>query len=231
MNSIPLNKRIIFALDFDTVEIAKSWVIKLKDKIKFFKVGLQLFLIGGFDFLKWLKDQDVDIMLDLKFLDIPRTVNTALNQVKDYVDYITVHSRDVIMKEIPDEFKSKILGITVLTCFVDKNTNLEFGCSVDELVMRRAHHIVDNNCAGVVASGCETKMLREKFGDIIIITPGISLEKPRNDDQKRVVTIEEAFKNRSNYVVIGRPVYQSFNPIRTIDLAQEKIEGVLKKGG
>lgn len=230
MNNIPLNKRIIFALDMDTVIEARSWVTKLKDKIKFFKVGLQLFLIGGFDFLKWLKDQDVDIMLDLKFLDIPRTVNTALNQAKDYADYMTVHSRDVIMKEIPDNVRYKILGITVLTCFSNKNTNLEFGCNVEDLVVRRTRHIVDNNCAGVVASGKETKMLREKFGDIIIVTPGIVLDKERDDDQKRVVSIERAFETGSDHIVAGRPIYQSCDPIKTIDLAQEKIEGALNKG-
>jgi len=224
MNRIPLNKRIIFALDFDTVEMAKSWVIKLKDKIKHFKVGLQLFLIGGFDFLKWLKDQDVDIMLDLKFLDIPRTVNTALNQVKDYADYITVHSREVILESIPEDLRGKILGVTVLTCFDNNDTISDSYYGVDTLVIKRTDYVIKNNCAGVVASGRETNILRKIYNDdFIIVTPGISLEKPRNDDQKRVVTIEEAFKNGSNYVVIGRPVYQSDDPIKTVELAQEKI--------
>jgi len=228
---IPLNKRIIFALDFDSVKAAKMWVLTLREHIKFYKVGYQLFLKGGLEFVEWLKNQGVDVMLDLKLFDIPRTVNAALNQVKDYADYITVHSRDVILKEIPDDIKSKILGVTVLTCFDDEDMIEECNCTVEYLVLRRITSIVSNKCGGFVMSGRELDFLKYNFTgiDYKVIIPGVKIDKPRDDDQKRVVTIEEAFKNGADHVVIGRPIYQSNNMIETVELAQNKIRNTIRR--
>jgi len=224
VKNISLNKRIIFALDFDSVDSAKTWVKLLKDKIKFYKVGMQLFLRGGFDFIEWLKDQDVDIMLDLKLFDIPRTMDACLYQIGDYVKYVTAHSQCNILSQISEEYRSKILGVTVLTCFDDNDTINDSYYGVDTLVINRTDCVIRNNCAGIVASGREVNILRKIYNDdFIIVTPGIMLDKERNDDQKRIVTIEEAFKNGSDYAVVGRPIYQSDNPIKTVELAQEKI--------
>lgn len=246
MNGEPINKRIILALDVNTVDEAKNIVNKLKDKIKFYKVGLQLFLIGGIDFLKWLKDQDVDIMLDLKFFDIPRTIDAAINQVQEYARFLTVHSQCNILSKISEEYRNKILGVIVLICFNDsdmeddstyisKNTGLPTfmeGPSIDERVVIRTVQSYNNNCAGVVTSGLEVGKLKNIFKvnnwyeydkQFVFVVPGIQLEQKRQDDQKRVTTIEDAFENGADYVVIGRSILQSKDMIKTVELAQEKI--------
>jgi len=237
MNTDSLNKRIILALDVSTVEEAKNIVNKLKDKIKFYKVGLQLFLVGGTDFLKWLKDQDVDIMLDLKFFDIPRTIDAAINQVQEYARYLTVHSQCNILNKISEEYRKKILGVTVLTCFEDDDVTHD--CSpvynhhdmrVTNFVRTRTLDTCDAHCAGVVLSGLDLtdsrmylKCQRNSYHNFVFVVPGIQLEQKRQDDQKRVTTIEDAFENGADYIVIGRPILQSINMIETVELAQEKI--------
>lgn len=220
MKEIDLNKRIILALDVNTIDEAKVWVKLLKNKIKFYKVGYQLFLKGGLDFVAWLKDEGVDVMLDLKLFDIPRTVNAALNQVKDYTDYITVHSRDVILEKIPEELRSKILGVTVLTCFDDDDTKYECNKTVFDLVMKRIEHIIRYECAGVVMSGRELDFIPSSHKYKIIV-PGIKLDKPRNDDQKRVVTYDDAFKNGADHIVVGRPILHAYDPLGLVDDIQE----------
>jgi len=231
VNNIDFNKRIILALDVDDVEFAKNWVQLTKSRIKFYKVGLQLFLKGGLNFVKWLKDQDVDVMLDLKLFDIPRTVNAALEQVKDYADYITVHSRMKIMKEIPENVRHKILGVTVLTCFDNDDLTYD-GCSFSPktLVLKRAKYAIYNKCAGVVASGLEITDLRERFGnEFKMIVPSIKLEKPRDDDQARVVTYKQAFKDGADHIVVGRPIIQSDDPMDLIERVQENMRYIVKR--
>ena len=237
----PINKRIILALDVSTIDEAKNIVNKLKDKIKFYKVGLQLFLVGGTDFLKWLKDKDADIMLDLKFFDIPRTIDAAINQVQEYVRYLTVHSQCNILDKIDEKYRNKILGVSVLTCFNDIDVqddcgihDYHYNVSVDKFVRRRVIQAYKTGCAGAVLSGLELETIRETLTfqrrvwdiynpDFVLITPGIQLTEQRNDDQKRVVTIEEAFNSGADYVVIGRPILKSDDMIKTIELAQEQI--------
>lgn len=230
---IPLNKRIIMALDVDDVDRAKVLINMLKDQIRFYKVGYQLFLKAGLDFIKWMKeDQDLKVMLDLKLFDIPRTVNAALNQVKDYADYITVHSRDIILRNIPEDIRPKILGVTVLTCFDDNDTRYETNDSVYSLVLRRIKHILAHKCSGIVMSGRELGIIEENnlfesYQKCKIVVPGVQIDKPRDDDQKRVVTIEDAFKHGADHVVIGRPIYQNRWPRETVMNAQAKIKKVL----
>lgn len=240
MNTDSLNKRIILALDVDTVDEAKNIVNKLKGRIKFYKVGLQLFLVGGIDFLKWLKDQDVDIMLDLKFLDIPRTIDAAVNQIQEYVRYLTVHSQCSILHMISEEYRKKILGVTVLTCFENDDVSVEHrydsfylpvyenSTIIEDLVCSRTIQAYTSNCGGIILSGNELPIIRDqletwKLSDFVLVVPGIQLSEQRTDDQKRITTLENAFNNGADYVVIGRPILKSDDMIKTVELAQEKI--------
>lgn len=241
INGEPINKRIILALDVNTVNEAKIIVNKLKDKIKFYKVGMQLFLVGGIDFLEWMAKQEVDVMLDLKFFDIPRTIETSIGQIGCYVRYLTVHSQCNILDKIDEKYRNKILGVSVLTCFNDIDVqddcgihDYHYNVSVDKFVRRRVVQAYKTGCAGAVLSGLELETIRETLTfqrrvwdinnpDFVLITPGIQLTEQRNDDQKRVVTIEEAFNSGADYVVIGRPILKSNNMIKTVELAQEQI--------
>ena len=83
MHDIPLNERIIFALDFSTPQEARAWVERLDGQVRFFKVGLQLFLAGWWPIIDYITDRGNKVMVDLKFFDIPETVALAVAQLRD----------------------------------------------------------------------------------------------------------------------------------------------------
>ena len=139
--NIPLNERIIFALDVDSEKEAKKWVDLLEDHIRFYKVGLQLFLAGWFNIVDWIVHRDLEVMVDLKFFDVPQTVASAVSQLKNRgASFATVHGNDEILKAAVREKKdTRILAVTVLTS-LDQVDLMELGfkCSVKELVLSRA---------------------------------------------------------------------------------------------
>ena len=230
--SIPLNKRIIFALDVATPQEAKIWVERLKGHIKFYKVGLQLFMAGWFDIVDWILKQDLEVMLDLKFFDVPQTVALAVMQLRDRgISFATVHGNDEILKAaVENKNGIKILAVTVLTS-LDEMDLKEFGfqCSVEELVFTRAKRALQIGCDGIVSSGLEASRLRKDLGhNFLIIIPGVRPIK-NQDDQKRVVDIREAFVNGADYVVIGRPIRNANDPITLIEQMQTQIKDVLSE--
>jgi orotidine-5'-phosphate decarboxylase len=119
VKNIPLNERIIFALDFFDPGEALSWVSKLDGHVKFFKVGLQLFLAGWWNVIEEIAKRDNKVMVDLKFFDIPETVYLAVQQLKNRgVTFATIHGNDPIIEAAVKEKNGlKILAVTVLTSF------------------------------------------------------------------------------------------------------------------
>ena len=177
--SIPLNERIIFALDVDSAEQAKEQVQRLESHIRFFKVGLQLFLAGWFPVVQWIAGRGHKVMLDLKFYDIPQTVKLAVERLRDKdVTFATVHGNQPIVKAaVQAAADVKILAVTVLTSFGGEDVEKFFGLSrkkVEDIVLERARQAIDSGAAGIVASGMEAPRLRSELGaDYLIITPGI----------------------------------------------------------
>jgi orotidine-5'-phosphate decarboxylase len=229
---IPLEKRIIFALDVDTEEKAKEWVHKLKSHIKFYKVGLQLFLAGWFKIIDWIIEQDLEVMLDLKFFDVPQTVGLAVEQLKNRrVSFATVHGNDEILKAAANKKGDvKILAVTVLTSLDEGDMKaLGFDCPVEELVLSRAKRALALGCDGIVSSGLEAEKLRSELGDnFLIVVPGVRPVQNRVDDQKRTVDIKRAFTHGADYVVIGRPIRNARDPIQEVIKMQEDIKETLK---
>lgn len=228
---IALNKRIIFALDLDAPPAAKEWVHTLKDRIGFFKVGLELFLAGGWDLVHWIIDQGPEVMLDLKFFDVPQTVAKAVAQVHRHnVALTTVHGNDGMLQaasEVPGP--TKILAVTALTSLDATDLQaLGFACSAEELVRSRAERALNLGCAGVVSSGLEVPALRRNLPDrLLVVVPGVRpVENRGPDDQKRTVTVRQAFANGADHVVIGRPIRQAQDPVRTVDEMQTEISAV-----
>ena len=119
MKEIPLNERIIFALDVESVQLAEAWVERLESHIRFYKVGLQLFLAGWFNIVEWIAKRNNKVMLDLKFFDVPETVKLAVRQLRDRgVTFATVHGNDPIVRAaVEAKGEVKVLAITVLTSF------------------------------------------------------------------------------------------------------------------
>ncbi|TBV81803.1 MAG: orotidine-5'-phosphate decarboxylase [Desulfobulbaceae bacterium] len=229
--NIPLNERIIFALDVSSHAEAMDWVKKLDGDIKFFKVGLQLFLAGWFPTIEAIIARGNKVMVDLKFFDIPETVRLAVDQLKNRgVTFVTVHGNDPILKAATqDKNGLKILAITVLTSF-GENDMKEMGMtgSVGDLVLLRAKKAFELGCDGVVASGLEADKIREELGDnFLVVTPGIrpgaNIE-DENDDQTRIATAKEAFISGADHVVIGRPIRNSSDPVALIKKLQEEIK-------
>lgn len=233
LKRIPLNKRIIFALDVSTPAEARTWVEKLESQIKFFKVGLELFLAGGFDMVDWIIRRDLEVMLDLKFFDVPQTVASAVRQLEGRgVTYTTVHGNDAILKAAAGAKKEvKILAVTVLTSLDQGDLNdLGFQCSPEELVLSRARRALQAGCDGVVASGLEAPMIRKDLGSrLFVVVPGVRPVQNQPDDQKRIIDVRSAFLNGADQVVIGRPIRQALNPGLLIQEMQGQIEEALEK--
>jgi orotidine-5'-phosphate decarboxylase len=229
VKNININERIIFALDVPAPDDAKQWVRKLDGDIKFFKVGLELFLAGWWDIVDFIIDRGNQVMLDLKFFDIPETVHLAIQQVKNRGVFLTtIHGNDAIIKAaVADKGNVKVLAVTVLTSF-DESDMRQMGMSgaVEDLVLIRARKAIELGCDGVVSSALEVKTLRGQLGDgFYSVTPGIrpSSSVPVQDDQKRIATAKLAMVNGADHIVVGRPIRDAGDPIRVIKQLQEEI--------
>ena len=209
---IPDNQRLIFALDVPSVEQAKQLVEDLGDTVVFYKLGLELFMAGGYiELIQWLKQRGKLIFVDLKFFDVTQTVKSAVKQLDQYgATFATVHGNEAILKAAVEVKKStKILAVTVLTSFDQSDIDDLFSVKdvdLKKLVLLRAQRAISAGCDGVISSGLEAKDLRKNYGqNFIVVTPGVRpLEKV--DDQKRTVNIEQAFENGADYIVVGRPI-------------------------
>jgi orotidine-5'-phosphate decarboxylase len=224
-------ERIILALDFSEHEIALKWVEKLRTKIKTFKVGSVLFLNSGSEGLKEIANLGAKIFLDLKFHDIPTTVEkTARQSVRFGANMFTIHTLGGIemMKAVSDAVKEEadklsypkplVLGVTVLTSH-DKLSLERVGINapVQDTVMNLAQLAEKANIDGLVCSGVEVDALRKEFGDrFTLVVPGI---RPGTDkhDQKRVTTPAEAVSKGADYLVIGRAITEAQNPEEVVD--------------
>src|SRR6185369_12063727 len=176
--SIPVNERLIFALDVPTIDEARQYVKNLGDTVIFYKLGLQIFMAGGYyDLIDHLVGQGKKVFVDLKFFDVPETVAAAVRQLRNRkVDFTTVHGNDEILKAaVKEKTGVKILAVTVLTSFDQHDLNdLGFKCEVEKLVLSRARRALEIGCDGVISSGMEAPRLREHLGDnFLIVTPGI----------------------------------------------------------
>ena len=227
---IPLNERIIFALDISTSEEAKRWVETLEAHTKFFKVGLQLFLVGGFEIIEWILKRDLKVFVDLKFFDVPETVKLAIRTLTDKgVSFATVHGNDAILRAAVEAAQGvQILAVTVLTSLDEADIRaLGFKCSVQDLVLSRARRAVEIGCSGVISSGLEAPMIRKELGDnFLVVVPGIRPAK-NVDDQKRTVDARGAFENGADYIVVGRPIRDASDPVAVIKSMQAQIRSAL----
>lgn len=208
---IPRHERLIFALDTTDIEEAKRLVNELDDYVHFYKIGLELFVAGGyFELLDWLTERKKKSFVDLKFFDVPQTVASAVRQLRGKnANFVTVHGNDEIIRAAAAEKNGvKILAVTVLTSMNESDIK-EFGykdISVQDLVLSRARRSLDAGADGVISSGLEAPQLREELGErFLIVVPGIR-PVANVDDQKRTVDVEKAFENGADYIVVGRPI-------------------------
>jgi len=235
MKHIPLEERMIYALDVDSQDEAERWVDRLGEHIHFYKVGLQLFLAGWFHVIDMILHRGHKVMVDLKFFDIPETVALAVRELKHRgATFITVHGNDPILRAAVQERNgAKILAVTVLTSFDESDMKeMGFTGSVEQLVFLRAKKALALGCDGIVSSGLEVPALRDGLGDkFLIVTPGIrpgaNVDVIQEDDQKRIATAYQAIRNGADYVVVGRPIRNAKDPVAVVKAMQDDIARAL----
>jgi orotidine-5'-phosphate decarboxylase len=222
-------ERLIVALDVPHVNAAKALVTSLGDSVRFYKLGLELFMAGDyFSLLDWLVSQNKKVFVDLKFFDVPETVRSAVRALAGSgATFATVHGNQSIMEAAAqDKGDLKILAVTVLTS-LDRGDldDLGFACDVDKLVLSRARRALATGVDGIVSSGLEAPMIRRELGGkLLVVTPGIRpVENKPVDDQKRTVDVAQAFKNGADYIVVGRPIRQAQNPQAAAEAVQRTI--------
>jgi orotidine-5'-phosphate decarboxylase len=227
--SIPSRERLIFAMDVPTAEEARRLAERLGDSVVFYKLGLQLFMAGGYyELIEWMRARGKKVFVDLKFFDVPETVKLAVAQLNNRgVEFVTVHGNDSILKAAAEAKKDvKILAVTVLTSLDRGDLNdLGFACDVEQLVLSRARRSLEAGCDGVVSSGQEAAKLRKELGArLMIVCPGIRpVDNTASDDQKRTVDVHQAFANGADYIVVGRPIRNAADPRAKAEEIQSQI--------
>ncbi len=230
--SIAARERLIFAMDVPNADAARRLADTLGDSVSFYKLGLELFTSSGaFELLDWMVGRGKRVFVDLKFFDVPATVAAAVQNLRNRgVAFTTVHGNQAIMEAaVKAAGEVGILAVTVLTS-LDRGDldDLGFKCDVEQLVLSRARRALAAGCVGVVSSGLEAKLLRAGVDDrLIVVTPGIRpVENRPSDDQKRVVSVAEAFTNGADYIVVGRPIREAADPRAAAEAIQTTIAGV-----
>ncbi len=231
MPIIPIDERIIFALDFAEPKTALAHVERFDEQIKFFKVGLQLFLAGGWPVVEKIVSRGNKVMLDLKLYDIPATVQLAVTQFRDRgVTFATVHGYGpVVEAALAADSGVKILAVTVLTSLGSEEiAELHYPGTVEDLVVERAKKALALGCHGLVCSAREAARLRRECGhDFAMVTPGIRPSGAAADDQQRIATPGRAIADGADYLVIGRPIRDADDPAAAISAIQQEIAGAL----
>ena len=217
-------------MDVPDCDRARSLVEELGDSVTFYKIGLELMMTGEyFELLDWMLARDKKVFADLKFFDIPATVGSAVRQLKDRgASFVTVHGNQSIMEAAAENKGDdlKVLAVTVLTS-LDRGDldDLGFACDIESLVLSRAKRALETGCDGVISSGLEAPKLREAIDHkLLVITPGIRpVDNKPSGDQKRVVTVDKAFSNGADYIVVGRPIRDADSPRAAAEAIQATI--------
>ena len=228
--------RIVVSLDFPNQEKTLDIVKKLDPSSCRLKVGKELFTSAGPDIVKKLIDMGFDVFLDLKFHDIPSTVARACTAAASLgVWMINVHASGgqqmlAAAREAIDRHQHKPLltAVTVLTSLNDNDLNsMGINNSVNEQVITLARLARQEGLDGVVCSAQEVAILKKEFGEnFCLVTPGIRPSGTSSDDQSRIMTPAQAIAAGSHYLVIGRPVTQSPDPVATLMAIDKEIKAI-----
>jgi len=229
-----MNKKIIVAIDLSNLNKAIRLAKKIKNEVYAFKIGHEFFYNFGIDGYKKIYKICPRIFLDLKLHDIPNTVVkglTAISKLKPIFTTIHISGGDKMQKvsKIKNYKKMKVLGVTILTS-LDKKQTVKYykEKNINMLVKKFAKYAKNNNLNGLVCSPLEIAVVRKAIGNkMTLVVPGIRLEnksKNKKDDQKRTLTPKEAIKLGADYLVIGRPIVESQNPLETIKSINQSIK-------
>ena len=217
------SKRIIVALDSSNFDKVKKLAETLKKEVYAFKIGYQFFFNFGIKGYKKIHSICPNIFLDLKLHDIPNTVEKgmdALLKIKPKLTTIHISGGDQMMKAaIKNKKNTKVLGVSILTSIDNSQTKKFYNQKDLSILVRKFSKFAKKNkLDGVVCSPNEIKYVRKEVGkNFIIVTPGIRINnKIKSDDQKRIQTPKKAIELGADYLVIGRPITESKNPLKVL---------------
>lgn len=226
--------KVVVALDFDNKSDALAFIEKLQPDDCRLKVGKEMFTYFGPEFVKQLVDKGFDVFLDLKFHDIPNTVAKAIKAAAELgVWMVNVHASGgsqmmIKAKEALTSFGDKaplLIAVTVLTSMGEEDLKgVGIDKSAEEQVMALAKLAQECGLDGVVCSAWEAESLKSTLGEQFkLITPGIRPAGASTDDQKRIMTPEQAVTAGVDYLVIGRPITKADNPHEVLDRINQSI--------
>lgn len=220
-------ERLIVALDFDNERQALDMVDRLKDRVRIFKVGSELYTACGPKIVKEIQKIGRRVFLDLKFHDIPNTVAKSVSAAANLgVFMLNIHASggEDMMKKAAESLRiesrrlgkvrPKLIAVTILTS-LDKNglKKVGIGGSIEKNVLSLARLARKCGLDGVVSSPNEIELIRKNTGeDFLIVTPGVRPDWAVANDQKRTATPRQAIERGSDYIVVGRPITGVENP-------------------
>lgn len=225
--------KLILALDLPDRESALKILDGLRGKLEWVKIGLQMYLKYGANFVREVSGMGFKIFLDLKLFDIPNTVASAVESVSALpVSMLTIHAsggREMMRRAVESAAERNpellILGVTVLTSF-DADSLAETGVELEPewQVEKLAKLAVDSGLKGLVCSPLEIEGLRSILPeDTVLVTPGIRPSGSSADEQKRIMTPADAARAGSDFIVVGRPILKAENPAFAVPKILEEI--------
>ena len=234
-------ERLIVALDFDSEKSALDMVDRLKDRIRIFKVGSELYTSCGPRIVDEIQKRGRRVFLDLKFHDIPNTVAKSVSAAAGLgVFMLNVHATggEEMMKRSAESvlmasrkrgtIRSKLIAVTILTS-LDKNglKKVGIGGSIEKNALSLARLARKCGLDGVVSSPNEIEIIRKNTGeDFLIVTPGVRPDWALAHDQKRTATPRQAIERGADYIVIGRPITGVENPAVACERIFEELKDI-----
>lgn len=221
----------IIALDFESADKVNAFLDQFDEPL-FVKVGMELFYQTGPELIKSIKDRGHSIFLDLKLHDIPNTVSKAMEGLaKLDVDLVNVHAAggkammEAAIKGLRQHNKhTRIIAVTQLTSTTETQLHEEqnIQTTIEEAVLNYAKLSQQAGLDGVVCSPLEAELITAQLGKVFMkVTPGIRPEGAAQNDQKRITTPEQAKQLGSTHIVVGRPITQSDDPVKSYQIIKE----------
>lgn len=232
-----MTKDVIIALDFANIEETKKFIEKFNENL-YVKVGMELFYAEGLNIIKYLKEKGHQIFLDLKLHDIPNTVKCAMkNLARLDIDMVNVHASGGLemmkfaldgLEQGANKKRPICMAVTQLTSTSQKvmQEQLLIEKNLQDVVLSYGKMAKTAGLDGVVCSALESNIIHSEIGqDFITCTPGIRLLDDDKNDQNRVVTPDKARELGSDYIVVGRSITSSKNPVETYNLVKQLFLG------